>query len=205
MSSSSGRDEAFRKRLLPKAPASLDLRSPESNVETEIPASISSNESPPLSTSPFPNFSLLIAEMKLRTRRNLRVAPRKGGKKISTLGASSTRSTKAQDTLPSDTPKPDDPAWRVEFQPRVARTIARFGIANADFNPTIAELILELEREPKQFPKKTGKLSAMRAASLRYHTTAWRLVFVLDERQKLVIVIAFDRHDEAYRDAARRV
>jgi mRNA-degrading endonuclease RelE of RelBE toxin-antitoxin system len=136
---------------------------------------------------------------------SLRVAQPKGAKKTSMPGASSKQSTKQQGTPPSDIPKPDAPGWHVELQPQVARTVARLGITNADFNPTIAELILELERDPKQFPKKTGKLAAVRAAPLRYRDAAWRVVFTLNEREKVVVVIALDKHDEAYRDAGRRV
>lgn len=94
--------------------------------------------------------------------------------------------------------------WQVEFQPSVARRVAKLGIANPDFNPTIAEVLLELERDPKQFEKKSGKLAKMRAVELRYRNAVWRLVFTLDEKECVVICIALDKHDEAYRSAERR-
>jgi mRNA-degrading endonuclease RelE of RelBE toxin-antitoxin system len=98
---------------------------------------------------------------------------------------------------------PDGPGWRVEFAPRAARVVARYGRESADFNPTIAELIAELERDPKQFPTKGEKLKGVRAAALRYRGSAWRMPFTLDEDARVVTILVIGPHNEAYRDAAR--
>ena len=58
---------------------------------------------------------------------------------------------------------------------------------------------------PKQFPKKMGKLRNARAAPLRQGKVTFRAVFVLDENAREVILVAFAPHDEAYAQAARRL
>jgi mRNA-degrading endonuclease RelE of RelBE toxin-antitoxin system len=81
--------------------------------------------------------------------------------------------------------------------------VARHGLEDPDFNPTIAEVIAELERDPKQFEKKFGKLAGIRAAPLRYRNAPWRMPFLIDERTRIVTVITIDKHDAAYRAASR--
>jgi hypothetical protein len=71
---------------------------------------------------------------------------------------------------------------------------------------SIGNLIADLETDPKQFAKKQGKLKAARAATLIYADgIVWRAVFVLDEKMQRVRVIALGPHDEAYKDAERRI
>jgi len=68
------------------------------------------------------------------------------------------------------------------------------------------QIVLELSTNPKQFPKKAGGLSALRAVPLRLATgVAWRAVFEVDEAAREVRVLALGPHDRAYLDAARRL
>jgi hypothetical protein len=74
------------------------------------------------------------------------------------------------------------------------------------FRPSIGALIDTLETNPKQFPKKKGKLKDCRAAEVIYADgVVWRAVFTLDERAHSVFVIALDPHDRAYENAAKRL
>lgn len=82
--------------------------------------------------------------------------------------------------------------------------MAKLGLANPAFRPKLAHLVAELKRDPKQFPKKSGKLANARAASLRYRgRESWRAVFRLDEAERSVYVMSLAPHDDAY-DAAKR-
>lgn len=53
----------------------------------------------------------------------------------------------------------------------------RWGLENADFVPTLDELIEELETNPKRFPPKMGQLAGTRAAEVLYRGATWRAVF----------------------------
>ncbi len=82
--------------------------------------------------------------------------------------------------------------------------MAKFGLTNPAFRPILAELVASLKHDPKQYPKKSGKLADARAASLRYRGRAsWRAVFRLDEADRSVLVLSLGPHDDAY-DAAKR-
>ena len=95
--------------------------------------------------------------------------------------------------------------WRLRFHPQVLRDIAEYGLQNRDFRPTLSALNIELRRNPKQFPKKSGRLKSVRAAPLRYRgRQSWRAVFVLDERAREVLVLSLGPHDHAYEVAVRR-
>jgi hypothetical protein len=61
-----------------------------------------------------------------------------------------------------------------------------------------------LRANPKQFPKKKGRLAGVRAAPLKFESVAYRAVFTLDEAARAVFVLALDSHDREYRQAARR-
>jgi mRNA-degrading endonuclease RelE of RelBE toxin-antitoxin system len=66
-------------------------------------------------------------------------------------------------------------------------------------------VIAKLKDDPKQFGKKRGKLSAFRSVPLRFNrTAAWRAVFLVDDDEMIVYVIAFGPHDAAYAQAERR-
>jgi mRNA-degrading endonuclease RelE of RelBE toxin-antitoxin system len=107
----------------------------------------------------------------------------------------------------NDTVEPDVEPWRVELHQRVFRAIKKYGGAESSlFRPTITWLINALRSDPKQFLKKRGDLKTARAASLTFtNGIAWRVVFTLDEKARVVHVIAFAAHDEAYSDAKRRI
>ena len=99
-----------------------------------------------------------------------------------------------------------DRAWQVELTSRVAATVVRHGRDNRDFIPTLSELFLELERDPKQFPKMDGEMAGVRAAPLRHLTKPWRIPFILNEQERTVTVLIVEHGDalEArHRDAIR--
>ena len=74
------------------------------------------------------------------------------------------------------------------------------------FRPSIGHLVRELKVNPKQFPKKTGKLKAARAAPIKFADgIEWRAVFTLNEDERIVRVIALDPHDTAYETAIGRI
>jgi hypothetical protein len=59
---------------------------------------------------------------------------------------------------------------------------------------------------PKQYPKKSGKLKTARAAEIIYADgIVWRAVFTLNEKARTARVISLGPHDEAYADAERRI
>jgi len=91
------------------------------------------------------------------------------------------------------------------LHPRVAKAITRYGLQNEDFNPTIFAMIVDLEADPKRYEKKSGDLADARSYRLRYRNAAWRAVFTVDDNTRVVRIIALDRHDEAYRQAGRRI
>jgi len=66
-------------------------------------------------------------------------------------------------------------------------------------------MIEELERDPKRFPKKSGKLADARAYALRHRGISWRAVFLVHEERREVEVLSLAPHDEAYAQAERRV
>jgi mRNA-degrading endonuclease RelE of RelBE toxin-antitoxin system len=83
--------------------------------------------------------------------------------------------------------------------------VQRWGLANADFRPTLEELLTELEANPYQFPvKRHGKLAGARAADVTYRGDVWRVVFDVDDEYREVVILAIAKHDEAYRQAERR-
>ncbi len=114
-------------------------------------------------------------------------------------------STKLPADRVADIRPQDGPVYRVDFHARVAKTIQRYGLENDDFNPTVLQMIEDLESDPKRFAKKSGDLAEARSYRLSYRSSAWRAVFVVDDVARVVKIIALDRHDEAYRQASRRI
>lgn len=82
-------------------------------------------------------------------------------------------------------PRPDAgpaaPKYDVSYRPVVAQDVARWGLDNADFTPTLDQLIKELETNPHQFPLKYDELAGARVAELVYRGQTWRAVFDIDE------------------------
>ena len=72
------------------------------------------------------------------------------------------------------------------------------------FTPTLRELVNALRANPKQFPKKHGKLADARSADLKFENVTYRAVFTLDEAARIVYVLSLDPHDVAYKKAVRR-
>ena len=141
--------------------------------------------------------------MTIRTTPNWLDELHQDAKETSARERSSRPSTKPQDTTRPVTPELAGHEWFVEFAPRAARVAARMGLESKDFTPALVEIITALERNPKQFPKKTGSLSHVRAASTKYRGSAWRIPFVLHEDERVVVILAIAKHDKAYRDASR--
>jgi hypothetical protein len=106
----------------------------------------------------------------------------------------------------NDTAERDVPEWIVSFHPEVLKLIAKHGLDSPLFRPTLGQLISRLERDPKRFAKKQGRLRRARAADIRFADGAvWRAVFVLDESTRRVFVCALAPHDVAYNEAERRI
>jgi hypothetical protein len=81
-----------------------------------------------------------------------------------------------------------------------------YGVDSESFRPTIGELISALETDPKQFPKKRGKLKDARAADAKFADgVTWRAVFTVDESLREVYVLSLDPHDAAYAAAEKRI
>lgn len=85
----------------------------------------------------------------------------------------------------------------------VAKAVEEYA-GDKRFRPPLLELVAAIERDPKAFGKKVGQLKDCRAANVRFAGMAWRLVFEIDERMRTVRILAFDSHDRAYAQAARR-
>jgi hypothetical protein len=67
-------------------------------------------------------------------------------------------------------------------------------------------LFAELETNPKQFPKKKGKLKDARAADVSFADgVTWRAVFTLVEDTRIVKVLSLAPHDVAYDEAKGRL
>jgi hypothetical protein len=90
--------------------------------------------------------------------------------KTSTPATCSSPSTKPPGDGQRGTALLDDRAFVASFTPIVALDVQRRGLANADFRPTLEELLTELETNPYQFPlKRYGKLDGAR----RGHHLSW--------------------------------
>lgn len=106
----------------------------------------------------------------------------------------------------SDTPEPEDRPYRVSLYREVAKVVTQQGVDSDVFRPTIGEFITKIENEPKQFEKKRGKLKDARSADVRFSDgIAWRAMFVVDDDNRVVRVLALAPHHVAYEDAQRRV
>jgi hypothetical protein len=66
-------------------------------------------------------------------------------------------------------------------------------------------MLADLERNPKAYPFKTGKLAEARAYHIAYRGATWRAIFIVDDDFAEVTVLAFGPHDPAYAQAERRI
>lgn len=96
-------------------------------------------------------------------------------------------------------------SWSVEFATSAAREIRGYGLDDARFRPTLRELVDALKCDPLQFPTKRGKLKNARAASLKFGSSTWRAVFVVNVAEHTVRVLSVGPHDVAYERAQRRI
>lgn len=197
-------EQSNRKKNLPRAPASGEQRCHDSSAESR-----------PMSGSP--PWKPLPTHLELRSQHcsfqqalNTWEKPNSTGAKAPTTtssskrGASSPPSTK-QPVKSIATATPAVHVYRVDFHREVAKLVAFHGLESDDFRPTIAALITALRTDPKQFPKKKGKLKERRAASIKFADgVAWRAVFSVDDATGIVRVLALGPHDEAYAKAERR-
>ncbi len=101
-------------------------------------------------------------------------------------------------------PEKEELEYEVRYWPSVGQNVVTWGMENADFVPTLDELLRELETNPKQYPTKHDDLAGARAADILYRGHTWRVVFDVDDDFLEVYVLAIGPHDKAYRDAARR-
>jgi mRNA-degrading endonuclease RelE of RelBE toxin-antitoxin system len=95
--------------------------------------------------------------------------------------------------------------WSVEFATSAARELRAYRLDDARFRPTLHELIETLKHNPLQFPTKRGKLENARAASLKFASSTWRLVFIVSVAEHSVRILSVGPHDVAYGRAQRRI
>jgi mRNA-degrading endonuclease YafQ of YafQ-DinJ toxin-antitoxin module len=100
-----------------------------------------------------------------------------------------------------------DRPWDVKLHREVAKTIAKSGGEDAPaFVPTIRDLKNALASDPKQYPKKSGKLKDARAAHVRFADgVEWVAVYEISETKRSVRVLSLGPHDRAYGDAEKRI
>jgi mRNA-degrading endonuclease RelE of RelBE toxin-antitoxin system len=208
--STSSSDEpgpVYRSKLSQSAPESLGRQYPESSEESPTTSdSISSIESPEHSTSQLPTSSFCRAATAWMTRSSLAVPPLPTSSSMqATFSRQSTKPRGGQPPPPQGTAGPDDRRYAVRFGREPAKIVAQYGHDNEIFRPTLAQLTDELRLNPKQYPKKRGKLKNTRGADLRFGDgVPWRAVFTIDEAARIVRVISLESHDQAYRSAKRR-
>jgi hypothetical protein len=101
----------------------------------------------------------------------------------STLSTFSTPSTK-QTTFDIVVPAGQKP-WEVELHREVGKDVAGYGLCDPNFTPSLRELFTALRANPKQFPKKKGKLKDTRAADLRRHNVTFRAVFIIEDKRSM--------------------
>ena len=94
--------------------------------------------------------------------------------------------------------------WEVVLHKEAGKDITDYSFSCTQFKAQWDSILLELETNPKQFPKKGGKIKHCRAASLKYGNVVLRAPFTLDEKQHRVKVLCVEPHDQAYKTAARR-
>jgi hypothetical protein len=154
MLSSFERERDFRKSLFASAQASAATRFPALNAERLIPRLAYSRNWPRLSELLSRIFSFANSVTTIQMTTSWPGALLQAARETSGRERSLRPSTRPLDTTLPDTPEPG---------------------GRQDFNPTLVEIIVALERSPKQFPKKSGSLSHIRAASTKYRGAAWRV------------------------------
>lgn len=201
MSSSNEPSEDSRRATSQRVRASLDKQFPRSSPATETSPLASSKKSRPSSVAVSKISSSLVPFGSMTP--SWRAAQQRRRPRSSTPISSSTQSTK-QTKYGTALPVGQKP-WRVVLHRDVAKDVAHYGLGNRRFTPTLRELVDALSANPKQFPKKKGKLKDARSADLTCENVVFRAVFVLDEAARRVLVLSLDPHDRAYTYATRRL
>jgi hypothetical protein len=201
MSSSSEPNTESPKPTLLTEPVSHDRPSPKSNPVKATSPSKFSKKSPPFSVAESTSsLSLVVCELMMLSSKSERMLHAASSSTPERSLEQSTRPTKFDTVVPVG----QEP-WTVELHREVGKDVAGYGLCEPSFSPTLGELISALEANPKQFPKKQGKLKSARAAHLKFKNTMYCAVFILDEAARVVLVLSLDPHDEAYLKATHRI
>ena len=207
--SSVAQERGFRSQISRSGLAYRARPSRGSNEPPAISESVQSSELLTLSVRQY-RICFSLHTRTIQARMNWRCALKPTTIRLSTRTRSSARLT----SPPVDPPKPPnaiarpgDQPWSVKFHNQVAKTIALHGgVDSPTFRPSIGQLVRDLQTNPKQFPKKSGKLKTARAAPVSFADgIVWRAVYTLDEAARSVRVIALGPHDDAYADASKRI
>lgn len=186
-SSSNERERGFRSKTSQTLQASAETLSLELNAPSETSALTSSIDSlPPSAHRLTPSLSHL--ESIAETMPKSAAGQKRQTKSSSTRIPSLMPSMKQPGEKSPDIAEPaDQRPWNVEFHREVAKTVAKHGGEEAPaFTPTIRGLKDALANDPKQFPKKQGKLKEARATHVRFGAgVEWVAVFqVLRKRER---------------------
>ncbi len=97
-----------------------------------------------------------------------------------------------------------EPHYGLRFRGLVASDVARWGLDNADFEPTLRTIFVEIRLSPRSFPPKHDELDGARSAHITFRGKTWCIVYDVDEDYFEVMILSIGPHDIAYREAARR-
>jgi hypothetical protein len=200
MSSSSERSMDTHKRSSPQEQVSPDRPSQRSSLGTVTSPSGFSKRSHSFSDVGSTNYSLPDACVPMMQSLNAERTLRKASSSMpGRSSAQSTKQTKYDTVVPVGQKR-----WLVKLHREPGKDVANYGLCDTTFSPTLGELIGALEANPKQFPKKKGRLQDCRAAPLTFKGKSYRAVFTLSETARTVFILAIDAHDEAYGKSMRR-
>jgi len=207
ISSSNEPERDSRSKTLPIVQVSAETQSLESSAARTTSASMSSRDSRPRSEPQFKDSLRRELDTIVLTMMKSTGAGKRPKTSSSTPIPSLMPSTKRPVEKSPVTAAQADQPWRISFHRDVAKKIARYGGEDSPaFTPTIRELKHDLATNPKQFPKKLGKLKDARAAHVRFADgVEWVAVFRVFEESRTVRVSSFGPHDEAYAEAENRI
>ena len=94
--------------------------------------------------------------------------------------------------------------YGLRFRGVVANDVARWGLDNSDFEPTLRTIFAEIRLSPRSFPPKHDELDGARSAHIAFRGKTWCVVYDVDEDYFEVMVLSIGPHHAAYRKAARR-
>lgn len=183
MSSSNAPNEGSPKWNSPNARASRDRQFRKLSVAKATLLSACSRNSHAFSDARSEISSSAVPRQ--QTTRNSSAAQKRLPQNSSMPMRSSTQSTRQTrfDTVVPGGQKP----WHVKLYRDVGKLVAKIGLEDRRFCPTLRELVDALKANPKQFPKKKGKLKDARAAELSFKGVTFRAVFTLNEGTREVL------------------